>query len=187
MLLNLERDISYCLWRSKCEKLRIVVMKRPKEKGGKGIPDLWLFLGSRYTGLHMTTVTAPSSNLKMAAMAHFWMGSYLRRLKILGIDFQIPVYFNLPPAYDLIQRFLKLFFFILNMRSCILYLMIFYLISIVQKREPVSPVPGLVLGDPSTVWQNVNHPALPNRLQDLSWTAAHEIFLASSIMHSWGM
>ncbi|KAA8579234.1 hypothetical protein FQN60_007175, partial [Etheostoma spectabile] len=43
-----------------------------------------------------------------------------------------------------------------------------------QEREPVSPVHGHSLGKPSTVWCNVNHPALPNRLLDLSWMVAHE-------------
>ncbi|KAI3360276.1 hypothetical protein L3Q82_014584, partial [Scortum barcoo] len=47
------------------------------------------------------------------------------------------------------------------------------------EREPVSPVRGLALGEPSTVWRNVNHPALPNRLRDLSWMVAHEILPVS--------
>ncbi|KAM7388959.1 hypothetical protein PAMP_022961 [Pampus punctatissimus] len=56
-----------------------------------------------------------------------------------------------------------------------------------REREPVSPVRGLALGEPSTVWRNVNHPALPNRLRDLSWTVAHEILPVRSVMHSRGM
>ncbi|TWW52967.1 hypothetical protein D4764_0239280 [Takifugu flavidus] len=56
-----------------------------------------------------------------------------------------------------------------------------------QEREPVSPVRGLALGEPSTVWRNVNHPALPNRLRDLSWMVAHEILPVRSVMHSRGM
>lgn len=58
------------------------------------------------------------------------------------------------------------------------------LISIVQEREPVSPVRGLAFGEPSTVWRNVNHPALPNRLRDLSWMVAHEILPVRSVLHS---
>ncbi|KAM7388943.1 hypothetical protein PAMP_022963 [Pampus punctatissimus] len=118
-------------------------MKKPKEKGGKGVPDLYLFLGSRYTTLHITHATDPSRNPKTAAMSRFWMGSYLRKLKILPTD--------------------------------------------LKEREPVSPVRGLALGEPSTVWRNVNHPALPNRLRDLSWTVAHEILPVRSVMHSRGM
>ncbi|KAA8577726.1 hypothetical protein FQN60_007924 [Etheostoma spectabile] len=53
-----------------------------------------------------------------------------------------------------------------------------------EEREPVSPVRGLALGEPSTVWRNVNHPALPNRLRDLSWMVAHEILPVRSVMHS---
>ncbi|XP_023197726.1 uncharacterized protein LOC111610027 [Xiphophorus maculatus] len=42
--------------------------------------------------------------------------------------------------------------------------------------EPVTPVRGLLYGDASTVWRNVSHPVLPNRLQDVmdggSWDPA---------------
>ncbi|KAJ3581388.1 hypothetical protein NHX12_004758 [Muraenolepis orangiensis] len=56
-----------------------------------------------------------------------------------------------------------------------------------REREPVSPVRGLAIGEPTTVWRNVNHPALPNRLRDLSWMTAHEILPVRSVMHSRGM
>ncbi|XP_028428340.1 uncharacterized protein LOC114551501 [Perca flavescens] len=160
-------------------------MKKPKEKGGKGVPDLLLFLGSRFTAIHITAATAPSRNPKTTAMARFWMGSYLRRLKILPSDLKVPVSFILPPTYVFIQTFLKRFYLeqeevyvLTNHRS---------LISVVQEREPVSPVRGLALGEPSTVWRNVNHSALPNRLRDLSWMVAHEILPVRSVMHSRGM
>lgn len=109
VLLNLERAIFYLLWGSKWERLRRDIMKRPKEKGGKAVPDLYLFLGARYTTLHMAIVAAPSRNAKMVAMASFWMGSYLRRLKILPTNLRVPVSFNLPRAYDFIQKFLRHF------------------------------------------------------------------------------
>ncbi|KAI4796550.1 hypothetical protein KUCAC02_026905, partial [Chaenocephalus aceratus] len=55
------------------------------------------------------------------------------------------------------------------------------------EREPVSPVHGLAFGEPSTVWCNVNHPTLTNRLRDMSWMVAHEILPVRSVMHSRGM
>jgi len=48
----------------------------------------------------------------------------------------------------------------------------------------VSSVRGLAFGEPSTVWRSVNLSALPNRLRDLSWMAAHEILPVRSVMHS---
>lgn len=185
VLLDLERAIFYFLWGSKWEKLRRDVMKRPKEKGGKGVPDLYLFLGSRYTALHIKHATEPSGNLKTTAMIRFWMGSYLRRLKLLPTDLTVPVSFNLPPAYAFIQTFLKHF----NLEAEELHILINHrsLIHVVQEREPVSPVRGLASGEPSTVWRNVNHSALPNRLRDLSWMVAHEILPVRSVMHSRGM
>ena len=97
----------------------------------------------------------------------------------------MPVSFSLPPAYAFIQTFLKHFdleqeelHILTNHRS---------VISLVQEREPVSPVRGLALGELSTVWRNVNHPSLPNRLRDLSWMVAHEILPVRSVMHSRGM
>ncbi|XP_023182564.1 uncharacterized protein LOC111606284 [Xiphophorus maculatus] len=53
--------------------------------------------------------------------------------------------------------------------------------------EPVTPVRGLLCGDASTVWRNVSHPVLPNRLQDLSWMVAHGILPVRAVMHSCGM
>ena len=185
VLLDLERAIFYFLWGSKWERLRREVMKRPKEKGGKGVPDLYLFLGSRYTTLHIKLATDPSGNPKTRAMTRFWMGSYLRRLKILPTDLKVPVSFSLPPVYAFIQTFLKHF----NLEQEELHILSNHrsLISVVQEREPVSPVRGLALGEPSTVWRNVNHSALPNRLRDLSWMVAHEILPVRSVMHSRGM
>lgn len=185
VLLNLDRAIFYFIWGSKWERLRRHQMKKQKEKGGKGVPDLRLFLGSRYTSLHIANATDPSRNLKTAAMTKFWMGTYLRRLKIIPKDLRTPVSFNLPPAYAFIQMFLKHF----NLEGEELQLLCNHrhVISFVQEREPVNPLRGLALGEPSTVWRNVNHPALPNRLRDLSWMVAHEILPVRSVMHSRGM
>ena len=185
VILDLERAIFYFLWGSKWERLRRDVMKKPKEKGGKGVPDLHLFLGSRYTALHITAATAPSRNFKTTAMTRFWMGTYLRRMKLLPNDLKVPVSFSLPPAYTFIQNFLRHF----NLEQEELHVLCNHhsLISVVQEREPVSPVRGLAFGEPSAVWRNVNHSALPNRLRDLSWMVAHEILPVRSVMHSRGM
>ena len=185
VLLALERAIFYFLWGSKWEPLRRDVLKRTKEKGGKGVPDLRLFLGSRYTAQHVAIVTAPSGNPKTKAMTRFWMGSYLQRLKIIPTDLKIPVSFNLPPAHVLIQKFLKSF----NLEKEVIQVLTNHrsLIAVVQERESVSPVRGLVLGEPLTVWRNVNHPSLPNGLRDLSWAVAHEVLPVRSVMHSRGM
>lgn len=185
VLLILERAIFYFPWGSKWGRLRRDFMKRPKEKGGKEVPDLYLFLGSTYTALHIQIATTPTRNPRTAAMTRFWMGSYLRKLKILPTDLKVPVSFNLPLSYAFIQTFLKYF----NLEKEELHVLTSHhsLISIVQEREPVSPVRGLALSEPSTVWRNVNHPALPNRLRDLSWMVAHEILPVRFVLHSRGM
>uniref|UniRef100_A0AAV2MGA0 Reverse transcriptase zinc-binding domain-containing protein n=1 Tax=Knipowitschia caucasica TaxID=637954 RepID=A0AAV2MGA0_KNICA len=59
--------------------------------------------------------------------------------------------------------------------------------EVMEEREPVSPVRGLAIGEPSEVWRNVDHPALPNRLRDLSWMVAHEVLPVRSVMHSRGL
>ena len=185
VLLELERAIFYFLWGSKWERITRKEMKKSKQKGGKGVPDLHLFLGSRYAALHIYAATAPSKNPKTAAMTRFWMGTFLRRIKILPIDLKVPVSFNLPPPYAFIQTFLKK----LQLEQEGLHILTNHrsLLSVVQEREPVSPVHGLAFGEPSTVWCNVNHPTLTNRLRDMSWMVAHEILPVRSVMHSRGM
>lgn len=185
VLLELERALFYFLWGSKWERMSRSEMKKTKEKGGKGVPDLHLFLGSRYTAIHIKHASAPSRENKTTAMARFWMGSYLRKFPFFKNDLKTPVSFNMPHFYSFIEKFLKHFnlenedFNVLtNHRN---------LISVVQERDPVSAVRGLRNGEPKTVWRNVNHPALPNRLRDLSWMAAHEILPVRSVMHSRGM
>eukprot|EP00063_Salmo_salar_P067949 XP_014042784.1 PREDICTED: uncharacterized protein LOC106595972 [Salmo salar] len=59
--------------------------------------------------------------------------------------------------------------------------------STVVDREPVCPVRGLAIGEPTTVWRNVAHPALLNQHRDLSWMVAHEILPVRAVMHSRGM
>ncbi|KAI4884502.1 hypothetical protein NFI96_023826, partial [Prochilodus magdalenae] len=54
-------------------------------------------------------------------------------------------------------------------------------------REEVSPVPGLTVSEAKQVWRNAAHPALQNKLKDLSWMAAHEILPVRAVMHSRGM
>ena len=185
VLLEMERALFYFLWGSKWERLKRTEMKKTKEKGGKGVPDLHLFLGSRYTAIHIKHATAPSRENKTAAMARFWMGSYLRKFYFFKTDLRTPVSFNLPQSYAFIEKFLKHFnlvkedFNVLTNHR--------FIIAVVQEREAVSPVRGLGFGEPTTVWRNVNHPALPNRLRDLSWMAAHEILPVRAVMHSRGM
>lgn len=185
VILTLERSIFYFLWGSKWERLRRETMKRKKENGGKGVPDLYLFLGAKFTALHLALCRDPSGNPKTTAMAKFWMGSYLRRRKLLPIDLKVPVSFNLPEFYAFIPTFLK--HFNLEQEEWQILTNHRLLISVVQERESVSPVRGLAFGEPSVVWRNVNHPALPNRLRDLSWMVAHEILPVRSVMHSRGM
>ncbi|KAI7790528.1 hypothetical protein IRJ41_009331 [Triplophysa rosa] len=183
--LALERAVFYFFWGSKWERLRRDVVKKRTENGGKGLPDPQLFLGSKFTALHIKYATTPSNNNKTAAMARFWMGSYLRTLKILTVDLRTPVSFNLPKEYNFIKKFLKKYSLedqevkvLTNHKS---------LVSLVQDREAVSPIPGLTLGEAKQVWRNVAHPALQNRLKDLTWMAAHEILPARAVMHSRGM
>ena len=185
VLLSLDRALFYFLWRSKWERLRREVMKKPKEKGGKGVPDLHLFLGSRYTALHTAYATAPSREGKTSAMARFWMGSYLHTLKVLPVDLRVPVSFKLPEHYVFIKKFLKRYD--LEKEGLDVFTNHRSLISCVQEREAVCPVRGLAIGEPTTVWRNVNHPLLPNRLKDLSWMVAHEILPVRAVMHSRGM
>uniref|UniRef100_A0AAV2JLY8 Reverse transcriptase domain-containing protein n=1 Tax=Knipowitschia caucasica TaxID=637954 RepID=A0AAV2JLY8_KNICA len=185
VILNLEWAIFYFIWGSKWERVRREVLKKPKEKGGKGVPDLPLFLGARFIALHLALATSPSRNPKTMAFTRFWMGSFLRRKKFLPIDLRVPVSFNLPLFYAFIPTFLKRF----NLEQEELQVLTKHrlLISCVQEREPVSPVRGLAIGEPSEVWRNVNHPALPNRLRDLSWMVAHEVLPVRSVMHSRGL
>ena len=160
-------------------------MKKPKEKGGKAVPDLHLTLGSTFCTTHMALCTSPSRNPKSQALAQFWMGSYLRSRRFLKTDLKRPVSFNLPKFYAFIPKFLKHF----NLEHEELQVLTNHrlLISVVQERESVSPVRGLALGEPKQVWRNVNHPALPNRLRDLSWMVAHEILPVRTVMHSRGL
>ncbi|XP_055770772.1 uncharacterized protein LOC129846978 [Salvelinus fontinalis] len=183
-LLALERMLFYFLWGSKWERLRREVVKRPRSKGGKGLPDLYLFLGSRYTALHLTLATSPANN-KTQALARFWLGSYLRTLRLIPVDLRAPVSFLLPTHYAQLQKFLR--HFKLEKEAVTVLTKHRSLLSLVQDREPVCPVRGLAIGEPTTVWRNVAHPALLNRHRDLSWMVAHEILPVRAVMHSRGM
>ncbi|XP_052397178.1 uncharacterized protein LOC128011137 isoform X1 [Carassius gibelio] len=182
---KLERAVFYFLWGSKWERLKRETIKKRPENGGKGLPDPHLFLGSRFTALHISYATTPSKENKTAAMARFWMGSYLRTLKILPVDLKTPVSFNLPKEYSFIKKFLKKY--LLESEDVTILTQHKSLISVVQDREPVSPVPGLTPSEAKQVWRNAAHPALQNRHKDLSWMVAHEILPVRAVMHSRGM
>ena len=184
-LLDLERAVFYFLWGSKWERLRREVVKKRPENGGKGLPDPHLFLGSKFTALHVQYATTPSRDNKTAAMAKFWMGSYLHRLRILTPDLRTPVSFTLPPQYGFIKKFLKKYF--LEKENVTILTNAKSMVSLVQDREEVSPVPGLTLSEAKQVWRNAAHPALQNKHKDLSWLAAHEILPVRAVMHSRGM
>ncbi len=184
-LAKLERAVFYFLWGSKWERLKREIVKKRPENGGKGLPDPHLFLGSRFTALHINYATTPSKENKTAAMARFWMGSYLRTLKILPVDLKTPVSFNLPKEHCFIKKFLKKY--LLEKEDVTILTNHKHLVSLVQDREPVSPVPGLTLCEAKQVWRNASHPALQNRHKDLSWMVAHEILPVRAVMHSRGM
>lgn len=184
-LKKLERAVFYFLWGSKWERLKREVVKRRPENGGKGLPDPHLFLSSRFTALHIRYAVSPYKDNKTAAMARFWMGSYLRTLKILPVDLRSPVSFNLPKEYSFIKTFLKKY--LLETDDVTILTNHKSLISLVQDREPVSPVPGLTLSEAKQVWRNAAHPTLQNGSKDLSWMVAHEILPVRAVMHSRGM
>ncbi len=73
-------------------------------------------------------------------MARFWMGSYLRHLKLLPTDRRTPVSFSLPLGFY--QKFLK---------------------SFKLEQEELSVLTNH--RQPSTVWRKVNHHTLPLLLQ----------------------
>ena len=70
-------------------------MKKTKEKGGKAVPDLHLFLGSRYAAIHIKLAMAPSRENNTTAMARFWIGSYLKKIPFYVSDHRTPVSFNI--------------------------------------------------------------------------------------------
>ena len=182
VLLKLDRMVFYFLWRSKWERVRREVVKRSVLNGGRGLTDFYLFLASRYTAIHMTLA---GKNIKTGQLTKYSMGGYLRSRRLLPVDLRLPVAFNLPPAYLILTKFLKSF----NLEQQTLRVLSNHklILSVVQEREPVSQVRGLALGEPSTVWRNVAHPALLNRHRDLSWMVAHEILPVTAVMHSRGM
>lgn len=184
-LLALDWAIFYFLWGSKWERLRRDVMKKTRTNGGKGVPDLYVFLGSHFTALHMQYATSPLNDNKTTAMVRFWMGSYLRSLKILESDHTKPVAFNQPATYGFIKKFLKK----LNMEKEGIDILTNHksILSLVQEREQVSPVRGLTLQEAQIIWRSVSHPALLNRHRDLAWMVAHEILPVRAVMHSRGM
>ncbi|XP_048113833.1 uncharacterized protein LOC125303887 [Alosa alosa] len=184
-LLGVERAVFYFMWGSKWERLRREVLKKRPENGGKGLPDPHLFLGAHFTALHIRYATAPSGDSKTAALARFWMGSYLRKLKILNTDLKRPVAFNLPPQYVFIKKFLMRFD--LEGQDVTILTTAKSLVSLVQDREAVSPVPGLTLSEAQQAWRNAAHPALQNKLKDLAWMALHEVLPVRAVMHSRGM
>ena len=184
-LLGVERAVFYFLWGSKWERLKRDTVKKRPENGGKGLPDPHLFLGSKYTALHIRYAMAPSRENKTSALARFWMGSYLRSLSILKPSLKCPVSFNLPPQYLFIKKFLKQYD--LEGQNVTVLTNAKLLVSLVQDREKVSPVPGLTTCEAKRVWRNVAHPALQNKQKDLSWMAAHEILPVRAVMHSRGM
>ncbi|XP_041946294.1 uncharacterized protein LOC121707630 [Alosa sapidissima] len=173
------------MWGSKWERLRREVLKKRPENGGKGLPDPHLFLGAHFTALHIRYATAPSGDSKTTALARFWMGSYLRKLKILNTDLKRPVAFNLPPQYVFIKKFLMRFD--LEGQDVTILTKAKSLVSLVQDREAVSPVPGLTLSEAKQAWRNAAHPALQNKLKDLAWMALHEVLPVRAVMHSRGM
>ncbi|XP_030265219.1 uncharacterized protein LOC115576792 [Sparus aurata] len=106
-------------------------------------------------------------------------------LKLLSIDPRVPVSFKMLMVYD----FISTVFTDMSMVQEALTLLTNHcsFLFLVQEREPVSPVRGLAVGDPSMPRHFANHPALPNGLRALSWLVAHEVLPVRTAMHSRGM
>jgi len=138
VILSVERAFFYFLWGSKWERVRKEVLKKPKEKGGRGVPDLPLFLGARFTAQHLALCKENTRNPKTTAFIKFWMGSFLRKMTFLTIDLRVPVSFNLPKFYDFIPTFLRNFK--LEQEEWQVLTNHRFIISVVQERETVSPV-----------------------------------------------
>lgn len=180
-LLSVDREMFHFVWGGKWERLTREEMKKSPRNGGRGIPNFYLFLGAYYTALHMKYALDTKTDNKTAAMSRFWMGSYLRSLKILPTNHTVPVAFKPSAAYDFIKKFLNKHILEKETKSLTNHRL---LLSLIQEREQVTPVRWIKIGEAQTVWQNVSHPALHNRHRDL---AAHEILPVRAVMHSRGM
>ncbi|KAK6484849.1 zinc finger CCHC domain-containing protein 3 [Huso huso] len=150
-----------------------------KLKGGKGLPDIFMFLMIKYVCLHFDMCV--NGVCKGAFFVRF-LGSYLRSLKIMNISLTVPTAFEIPYHYAIIKRFLK----DRDMEKCgkDVFLNKKKLSVFVQEREQMCPVKGAIVADPKGVWRNVAHPGLVNRHRDLSWLVAHDILPVRAMLNA---
>lgn len=176
----LRRELFQFFWGSKWERLRREIVGKGKLKGGKGLPDIFMFLMIKYVCLHFDMCV--NGVCKGAFFVRFFLGSYLRSLKIMNISLTVPTAFEIPYHYAIIKRFLK----DRDMEKCgkDVFLNKKKLSVFVQEREQICPVKGAIVADPKGVWRNVAHPGLVNRHRDLSWLVAHDILPVRAMLNA---
>lgn len=182
---TLERNIFYFLWNTKWERLKRSDMKKDKENGGKGVPDIYVTLGSYYVATHLKILTQQEGYDKTRALTYYELGMYLRQLKLLPKDLKRPVAFNMPPAYKILRNFLRdynieqePFETLCNHKAIMMH---------VKAQEEICKIKKTVNNDWKATWSYINDPILPNRLKDFMWMVAHEILPARAVMHARGM
>ena len=180
VLARLDRIIFHFLWGTKWERLRRVVLKRRPEKGGKGVLDFYSVLWCHFVALHVSLCL--SLSCKASFFVKYFIGFYLRNLKVLKIPLTVPLAFKMTRDYEGIKKFLKK----MGLESCDAETLCKHksMLSFVQGRDPVCHVWGLAVGRSADVWKEVAHPDLLHRHRDLAWQVAHGVLPVQGVLHA---
>ncbi|KAM4045420.1 uncharacterized protein ACNLHF_009252 [Anomaloglossus baeobatrachus] len=178
---RLMKPIFYFLWNSKMEKLKRITVCKSKRNGGKGLPDLKLFLLIKFF------VFCYKSLNNAGAFTCFLRYSTGYVFKKLHIDIlpNRPVLLSPPKQYKILETIISEYDLInvdkgvlSNQRK---------LTAACKGHEIMEDVANFSPSRCRLIWNNVSCPALSNTQKDLAWQIVHQCLPTRAFQHRRGL
>ncbi|CAJ0924763.1 unnamed protein product [Ranitomeya imitator] len=166
---RLQRTLFEFIWSSKFEKVKRQIMHKPHHLGGKDVPNIKLFLYSKFFSLCFKNLTAfsPWAHFLRYAARHIF-----RKRKWVSISQTGPVLLSPPKQYLILEKAIRTYDLetfdidtLKNPRK---------LLQQIKSKETMTPISYYSYNRTASVWKLVNAPYLTNQHKDLSWMIVHE-------------
>ena len=180
-LTPLRRAVFQFLWGSQQERVRREIMYRPKEKGGKAVPELGTKLEALFLTPIINSVLIDNNPGLWCYFAKFWVGQIISSRLGKRLPLDSPHAENRPELYG---KAIKLFGSAFPARTLVSKV---DRCTVEEKLSPQThrlvPVGVLIESECIQVWNNVNSQYLLNMQKDVAWSAVHGCLPTRAFLH----
>ena len=180
-LTQLRREMFRFLWGSQQERVKREIMYRPKEKGGKAVPELGTKLEALFLTPIVNSVLMDNATNLWSYFARFWVGRTIATRLGKRLPLNAPHAETRPKLYGQALKLFKSAF--VGRTSVDRVTRDSVEKSLSPQLHRLAPVGTLIESECIKVWKNVNSQYLLNSHKDVAWSAVHNCIPTRAFLH----